>query len=260
MKTTGLQQLGTMKFDRLQVTGDWEQTIGKPTRNFSCIIYGTSGNGKTTAIIDFLKVLCDLGLRATYISHEEGISGTMQDAFGKAGMLEDYSGKVILGEDATFEETLEYFSKRGSPEIAVIDSVDYCNLTKEQYQELRKKLSKKIIILISWSQGSRPKTQAARDIEYMVDIKLHVKNFMIWPKSRFGGNTPKAIWEERARHENPKYFMELDKRTKQTLFTAKPAIDALAIDAPAFEVHTGYELQAKECENNDEMEGVDAND
>ena len=218
MKTTGIYQLQQMKFDRLDFEGEWHRLCGRPTKHFSCIIYGTSGNGKTTAIVSFIKYLCSFGLRATYISHEEGIGGTMQDAFNFAKMSE-VSGSVVLAEDATFDETVEYFSKRGSPEIMIIDSIDYCDLTKQQYQFLRKRFPKKIIIMIAWSQGTKPKTQAAKDIEYMVDIKLLVKNFMIWPKSRFGGNEPYVIWEQRARLLEQKFFADRDKEATKMLLT-----------------------------------------
>ena len=236
MKTTGLHQLGQMKFDRLPVKGDWERAIGKPTKNFSSIIYGSSGNGKTTGIIRFIKMIVGFDLRAVYFSLEEGIGGTMQDAFMRADMIKSHSGKIILAEDATLEEIITYSTKRGSPEVVVIDSLDYLNLTKEGYQLLRKKLKNKIIILISWSEGSRPKTSAGKDIEYMVDIKLFIKQFVIFPKSRFGGNHPYVVWEERARMLNPKLFLDLDK-TKKNLFS-----------------------HAKDAEIVDEREGVDAHD
>ena len=152
------------------------------------------------------------------------------------GML-GTSGSVTLAEDATFDETVEYFGKRGSPDIMVIDSVDYCNLTVEQYKFLRKRFPKKIIILIAWSQGNRPKAQAAKDIEYMVDVKLQVKHFMIWPKSRFGGNEPYIIWEERARLHEQKYFAELDKATAKA-----------------------KQIELKQAEKSPEQEGVSANE
>ena len=56
MRTIGLYQLGQMKFDRLEFEDEWLKTIGKPTKHFSCLIYGTSGNGKTTGIVRFIKI------------------------------------------------------------------------------------------------------------------------------------------------------------------------------------------------------------
>lgn len=234
MRTSGIFQLNQMKFDTMPFEGKWFDTVGEPEKNFSCIIYGDSGNGKTTVIISFIKYLCSFGLRACYISHEEGISSTIQTAFKRAGMHE-VSGDVILAADATFDETVEYFAKRGSPEIMVIDSIDYCNLTAEQYKLLRKKFPRKIIILISWSEGKKPKSTAGKAIEYMVDIKLFVKNFMIWPKSRFGGNKPYVIWEERARLLEQKYFIKQDEeREKAKRIAVKSAeneLEEVGVDA-----------------------------
>jgi hypothetical protein len=219
MRTTGLYQLGQMKFDRMPFEGRWQKTIGNPVKTFSCCIWGESGNGKTTFIIQLIQYLVSFDMRAVYFSHEEGISGTMQDAFVRSGMIEKNNKQIILAEDASFDEMLSYCVKRGSPEIVVIDSIDYCNMTVEQYKLLRKKLDKKIIILITWALGKEPKTQAAKDIKYMCDVKLHVKNFMVWPISRYGGNEPFWIWEKRARLLNQKYFLEHDKTQRQLLFT-----------------------------------------
>jgi hypothetical protein len=237
MDTIGMHQVGQMVFNRLQLGSYWGGIIGRPTKDFSCIIFGESGHGKTTSILRLLKDLCDCGMRATYVSLEEGISGTMQDAFKREGVIENYSGKIILAANASFEEILAYFSKRGSPEIVVIDSIDYLNLTKEQYKLLRAKLKNKIIILISWSKGNNPRSEAGVAIQYMVDIKLQIKNFMIWPKSRYGGNQPAPVWEERARLLNQKFFERQDKICKEKPFK-------------------GMEI----AENINEREGVSAHD
>ncbi|WP_121812767.1 P-loop NTPase family protein [Mucilaginibacter kameinonensis] len=211
METKGMFQVGQMVFDRLDLETIWKNTIGLVDKNFSCAIWGGSGNGKTTGILRLLKALCDCGLRATYVSLEEGHSATMQDALRREGIIDHYSGKIILAANATFEEVVEYFCRRGSPDVAVIDSIDVWKMTPEQFLYMRKKLKNKIIILIMWSLGSEPKTQSSKDIKYLCDVKLFVKNFMIWPKSRFGGNIPQAIWEERARLLEHKYFDRLDK-------------------------------------------------
>lgn len=216
-----MHQVGQMVFDRLNLIKIWRDTVGTPDKKFSCLIWGESGNGKTTGILRFIKALCDCGLRATYLSLEEGHSATMQDALRREGIIDNYSGKIILAANATFEEFIEYFTKRGSPDIAVIDSIDVWNLTKAQYLYMRQKLKNKIIIMITWSSGRKPKTENSKAIEYLVDIKLFVNHFMIWPKSRFGGNIPQAIWEERARLLEEKYFARLEKQAKKTLFSAE---------------------------------------
>lgn len=69
--------------------------------------------------------------------------------------------------------------------------------------------------MLSWAAGRKPLTQAAKDIEYMVGVKLFVKQYIVYPRSRFGGNQPFVIWEERARLQNPEFFAKLDKQKAQ---------------------------------------------
>lgn len=258
MRTTGIHQLMHTKFDRMKFEGEMLSLMGMPSWDFSCLIYGNSGNGKTTLITRLVKYLCSFDLRTCYISHEEGIGATMQDAFAFANMME-VSGGVILAEDTSFDEMVTYFSKRGSPEVMVIDSIDYCNLTKEQYKILRERFKKKIIIMISWSDGSKPKCQAAKDIEYMADIKLFVKDFMVWPKSRFGGNEPQPIWEERARLLNQKWFEDRDKKRAQAAAAEKKLCTQVAIEPTPTAVNV-LEKPAETAKNTNEERGVSAHD
>lgn len=222
MKTIGVFQLNQKKFDLLPFTGHWKDTMGEPEDNFSCIIYGNSGDGKTTFTVQLVKYLCTLGLTVGYVSEEEGISATMQKAFQRVNMHE-VSGKITLIEQATYQDILDYFTKRGSADVLVLDSLDYLSITKQQYQELRGRLKKKIIIMLSWATGRKPLTQAARDIEYMVGIKLLVKQYIVYPRSRFGGNQPFVVWPERARLLNPEFFAKMDKIKAQAIIPLKPA-------------------------------------
>jgi len=222
MKTIGVFQLNQKKFDLLPFTGHWAATMGEPEANFSCIIYGNSGDGKTTFTVQLVKYLCTLDLKVGYVSEEEGISATMQKAFQRVNMHE-VSGKITLIEQATYDDIIGYFKKRGSPDVLVLDSLDYLSITKAQYQELRAALKNKIIIMLSWATGRKPLTQAARDIEYMVGVKLLVKQYIVYPRSRFGGNQPFVVWPERARLLNPEFFAKLDKQKQQGIIPFKPA-------------------------------------
>ena len=191
-------------------SGPWKDTIGDPAKNFSCIIYGNTGDGKTTFTVQFVKYLCTLGLTVGYVSEEEGISATMQAAFNRVNMME-VNGMVTLIEGATFDDIMDYFKRRKSPHVLVLDSLDYLSITKAQYQELREKLKNKIIIMLSWAAGKKPLSQAARDIEYMVGVKLFVRDYIVYPRSRYGGKQAFVIWPERARLMNPGFY----KKTEQ---------------------------------------------
>ncbi len=214
MKTIGTYQLSQMRFDNYAFTGAFAKSFGCPEKNFSMIVYGDSGNGKTDFNVQWAKYLSQFE-KVLYLSHEEGISSTIQGAFERHNMRE-VSGKVIVAEKATFDELIEYLKKRNSPKVVIIDSLDYMRLTTEQYKTLRTLFPKKSFIIISWSRSDLPKSQSGKDIEYMCDIKVRVKNYVAYPRCRYGGNQPFIIWEYGARKKNPPTLFDmLDKDSEQ---------------------------------------------
>ncbi len=196
MKTIGIFQLGQKKFNVMPFDGVWKSFIGEPEINFSAIVYGPSGNGKTSFCVKFAKYLTNFG-KVLYLSHEEGISKTIQVAFNRENMHE-VNGKIIIAEKATLPELIAYLSKRNSPSIVFLDSLDYMKLTVEQYKILRSKFPKKAFIIVSWGTFKKPNCKAGEDIEFMSDVKIIVKRYMAYCKSRLGGIVPYIIWAERA--------------------------------------------------------------
>lgn len=200
MRTIGIFQLAQKKFDELPFDGEWAEHIGCPERNFACSIYGDSGNGKTQYCVMLAKYLSRF-MKVLYLSHEEGISSSIQKAFSRNNMHE-VSGRVVLGDKGTFEELLSYLKRKNSPQCVIIDSENYMRLTTEQYKTLRKTCPHKAVVVISWAKGAEPKTQAGRDIKYMCDIKVRVSNYVARPMSRYGGNKPFLIWPEKVTEED----------------------------------------------------------
>lgn len=199
-----------MKFDLMDFEGQWLESIGKPERNFKAVVYGASGNGKTDFCVKFSKYLSAFG-KVLYLSHEEGISSTIQEAFERNKMM-DVKGDVILADKGTVEQLAEYLAKKNSPKFVFIDSLDYMRLTTDQYKYITSRFPKKSFVIVAWARGEKPKSQYAKDIEYMCDIKIRVSNYVANIKSRYGGNKPFVIWPERVIGKN-----DDEKDTKNTL-------------------------------------------
>ncbi len=204
MKTIGIYQLEQKKFTSFEFEDIFFNSFGKPEQNFVCTIIGKSGNGKTDFCVKFAKYLSKYE-RVLYLSAEEGISSTIQIAFNRNNMNE-VAGRVILGEKATFDSLVVYLSKKASPKIVFIDSLDYLKLTTDQFKFLRSKFPKKAFVIVSWSDRSAPKSQSAKDIQYMADIKIFIDGYVAFPKSRYGGNNRFIIWEEKAKETYPMFF------------------------------------------------------
>lgn len=196
MRTIGMFQLDQMKFVTYEFQGEWRRTFGQPERNFAMMVHGESGNGKTDFCVKLAKYMAQFAV-VLYLSAEEGISSTIQTAFRRNSMI-DVKGRVILAEKATFDELMDYLKKRNKPGVVILDSLDYMRLTTEQYKLLRERYPKIAVVVVAWSKGELPKSQYAKDIEYMADIKVRVHRYVAHPRSRYGGNEPFIIWADKA--------------------------------------------------------------
>lgn len=177
------------KYKTLPINSQWVDIIGLPESNFRMIIYGESGGGKTTFAMKLAVMLTDLG-KVYYNSSEQGEGKSIQDAFRRAGVADCPKGSFMLADRHTFLEMMDTLGKKRSAQFVFIDSLNYLNLTKTQYQTLVETFPKKVFIIISWSEGKRPLGDNARAIEYMVDIKVRVNDGEVIALSRFGATEP----------------------------------------------------------------------
>lgn len=197
MKAIGVTQFLDKSFDTYDIEGRWLDSFGLIEKNFKMSVTGDSGNGKTEFVVKFIKELClNFNVKADYYSYEQGHSKSLQAAI-KRNKMEEVKGKVMFITGGTFDQLVTRLKRRGSAKIAVIDSQDYSELSTKQFKELLKLFPKKSFIVVSWAKNEKPKNQAARDIEYMSCIKVYVKNFKAYPRSRFGGNKPFIIWDNK---------------------------------------------------------------
>lgn len=197
MKAIGVTQFLDKSFDTYDIEGRWLDSFGLIEKNFKMSVTGDSGNGKTEFVVKFIKELClNFNVKADYYSYEQGHSKSLQAAIQR-NKMEEVKGKVMFITGGTFDQLVTRLKRRGSAKIAVIDSQDYSELSTKQFKELLKLFPKKSFIVVSWAKNEKPKNQAARDIEYMSCIKVYVKNFKAYPRSRFGGNKPFIIWDNK---------------------------------------------------------------
>ena len=187
------------KFNELSFSGEWEETLGKPDKAFSAIIWGNTTNGKTEAAIKLAKYLTNFG-KVAYDSLEQGLSATIQQALIRNHM-DTLGNSFMLLDREPFDELIIRMSKPKSPDFLFIDSVQYTRITKAQYYQLKELMLKKGkgIIWISQAKGKLPKGALADDIMFDVDLKLWVEGFKLFPDGRLnGGGEPFVIWAQKA--------------------------------------------------------------
>ena len=196
MAAIGVTEFLEKKFIELDFEGEWLNSFGKPEKNFKCLVAGASGNGKTEFVVKLAKYITNF-TKVYYNSHEQKFSKSLQDALVRNQMWE-VKGRIIFADGESFEEMKSRLAKRNSPGCCIIDSRDYMKLTEAQFKELVELFPHKMIIVICWADGSKPKGNDAKAIEYMCDVKILVKNFRAHMRSRFGGNEDFIIWDKKA--------------------------------------------------------------
>lgn len=180
--------------------GKWRDAVGLPELKGAWIIDGESGEGKTSFAMQLGKYFCQIGRRTAYDSIEEGVSKSIQDAYIRTGMS-DVSGKFLLLDKEPIGELKERLKKRRSPDVIIIDSVQYTGLTTKEYKELVDDFPNKLFIFISHADGLKPKGALAQAIYYDAFVCIRVKGFIAFvKKSRYGGAGKITISEHKA-HE-----------------------------------------------------------
>lgn len=181
----------------ITLTGEWGDCIGTMDRHGVVMIWGNSGNGKTSAVISLCKELSRHG-RILFVSLEEGFSLSFQNTLKRFDM-ESCGSKFQVIDKATPEELVQRLSRPRSPEFVVIDSYQYLGLSYKQYIEFKSRLSNKLLIFLSHADGRQPSGRAARAVKYDAMLKIWVEGYVAHSNGRFIGPTGKAvIWEQGA--------------------------------------------------------------
>lgn len=193
----------TAKFEVADFEGEFLASFGRPELCGAWIIYGGSGCGKTTFVMQVCKYLTRFR-RVAYNSLEQGLSLSLQKAWERVGMGE-VGNRIILLNKEQLKDLRVRLSKKQSPDIIVIDSVHYLRrFNMDQYQNLRDDFPNKLFIFISHESAGMPKGTMAQNIRYDSDIKIRVEGYKAFVTTRYEvaelgeGGADFVIWEQGA--------------------------------------------------------------
>ena len=193
------------QFETANFTGPFLASFGRPELRGAWIVWGGSGSGKTTFTLMLCKYLAGFR-RVAYDSLEQGLSLSLQKAWERVAMEEAGSNIILLNKE-DLPELRARLRKRKSPEIIVIDSVQY--LTKfymQQFKELKAEFPNKLFIFISQADKAEkdPDGYVAKKIRYDADIKIRVEGYKAFVTTRYEdsekgeGGADFIIWEKGA--------------------------------------------------------------
>lgn len=205
-RAISIDQIYKMKFKTMNLKGEFAGAFGAPEMSGSWLIWGNSSNGKTRLCMQLAKHLSEFG-KVAYNTLEEGARMSFQNAVIENRMQECKRGKFVILDGEKYEELVERLGRRNSPDIIIIDSIQYFGIDLRKYKKLRTMFPKKLFIYVSHAQGIHPKGNLAISVRYDADLKIRVEGFKAFPTGRLnGGGNEFVIWENGARN----YWAEID--------------------------------------------------
>lgn len=177
----------------LEFEGVWQEAIGNPELTGSWLIWGNSTNGKTRFALQLTRYLTNFK-RVVYNSFEEGLSESMKKAVINVGIERNF----LLLDKEPISELRNRLSRRKSPDVIIIDSLQYTGINYTEYKRLRDEFRNKLFIFVSHADGNEPRGNVAKSVRYDANVKIWVQGYRAFPQSRYGGGTPYVVWAKGA--------------------------------------------------------------
>lgn len=184
------------KFKVLPFEGKWKEAVGCPEFCGTWFVFGPIKNGKTSGTLQLCKYLAKFG-RVLYNSVEEGLSLSIQEAYKREEMI-DVSRRVMLVGKESVDDIIRRLEKHCSPDVVVIDTIQFWELSFKDYKRLKLQFPNKLFIYISHVEGSQPDGLTARKIWRDANVAMRIEGFKIFPVGRYGGGEPITINERLA--------------------------------------------------------------
>ena len=196
-KALSVDNLMNKKYRVFDFSGAWRDAFSTPEKRGVWFIWGNSGNGKTSFIVQLIKYLSTF-TKVDFVSLEEGSSLTMRNAFVNAGFkASDKNVRILDGYNLDLLKS-ELQKKRSAP-IVVIDSFQYTQLSYKEYILFKEQFRNKLLIFISHASGSQPSGRPAKSVMFDATLKIWVEGYKAFSKGRFIGQTGQyTVWDDGA--------------------------------------------------------------
>lgn len=193
-------QLDTKRLITMPFDGEWQALMGQPERAGSWLIWGNSGNGKTSFALQLAGYLTRFG-RVAYNSLEEGISESLKRNVRINGLVG--VKRLLLLDKEPMDELVERLRRPKAPNIIIIDSLQYSGMNYREYKQLRDEFRSRLFVFVSHADGKEPAGRTARSVRYDANVKIYIEGYRAYAVSRYGGGEPYIIWQSGAEKVTP---------------------------------------------------------
>ncbi|MCI2229553.1 ATP-binding protein [Polaribacter sp. MSW13] len=184
------------KVQRIPFEDEFLEVFGQPQNRGVWFVYGTSGSGKSTFIMQLAKEFSKY-YKTLYDPLEEETDDS--DFIERVALVNMQDvGSNFHAQQYDLDELNIYLEKRGSPKVVIIDSATYFFKNWNEYLAFKNKWqTKKIIIVIGHAEGKNPRTELEKSIKYNAKMKVFVSGYLAINQGRtFGTKNTFITWPE----------------------------------------------------------------
>ncbi len=196
------EDIHRFKFKSMKISQSWKPHLGEPQLgNSHWIIYGESGQGKTTYVLQLVKQLCENRQKVHYNTLEEGMKLSFKLALERTQMKDVPNFHY---QKETMDELVQRLKRKRQAKIVVIDSCQYFfrGMQTKDYFNFINQFQDTTFIWISGAESKKPLGKIAETIRYDADIVMYVEAYKaVVVKNRFEAYEPRIIWYEGFRDE-----------------------------------------------------------
>lgn len=193
-----MKEIAAKKNRTIPLSKPWADAFGAPGWTGVWFVWGRSGSGKTSFMLQLCKELCR-HFKGAYNSLEEGTSVTIQNAILQHNMT-SVNSRLSLLDAEPMDELGARMDKRMSPHFYVIDSIQYTGFDINSFHDFVNAHKNKLIIFVSQAKGNMPMGRTAESAKYDASLKIWVEGFRAKSHGRTHGPTGYYdVWPERAR-------------------------------------------------------------
>lgn len=201
MRNWSIKNIEDRRYDFVPFSSRFADLFGQTEATGNWIVYGKSGQGKSSFCLQLAKEFDEIGKRVLFVSLEMGDSYDFQQSLAKAGIRSGCSN-ILFTDSCSPADMTEYLSKQRSADVVIIDSLQYFidlyKVRAADFINLRTKFKKKIFIYISHMRGNEVDGDTAYDLKKDAFKRIHVEHFKATYIGR-GNGGPKGfyvIWDK----------------------------------------------------------------
>ena len=210
------RSISDSKIKPMGFDGKWLASFGNVPDYGVWFVYGGSGSGKTSFIMQLAKYLTSFGnvffnsLEMSFIRKNKKLikPADFKIAWDRVNMS-DVEGKINADTEQLDKLRVRLSAKR-SPQIVIIDSLQYIRLSntgrRAQFGELVdffNQFHDKLFIISGHADGKEPRKGIGVDMMFHASVKVYVDGYKAFIRSRFPvdenwTSEPFVIWEQGA--------------------------------------------------------------